>query len=64
MPKNYVELTLEIKKETDQAILVSDGSVQAWIPKSQLECDPEPSQIDGLFDICIAEWIAEDKELI
>lgn len=64
MARNYVELTLEIKKETDRAILVSDGDVTEWIPKSQLECDPEPSDVKGLFDISIAEWIAEEKGLV
>jgi len=46
-----------------KAILVSDGLQSCWIPKSQLEDDPELLE-NGLFRIIIPQWLAEDKELV
>ena len=61
--KHYLEFEIEIIRETDKAILISDGMAQEWIPKSQLEDDPE-KQANGLYFIIIPEWLAIDKGLI
>ena len=61
--KNYLEFEIEIIRETDKAILISDGTAQEWIPKSQLEDDPDRRN-NGLYLIIIPEWLAIDKGLI
>jgi hypothetical protein len=60
---NYVEITVEIKHETEKAYRVTDGENEHWIPKSQLEDDPE--HISGsTYTIIIPEWLAQSKGLI
>lgn len=61
--QNYVELELFLKCSTDKAILVSDGIASVWIPKSQLEGDPEPYDM-GMIKIIIPEWLAIEKRFI
>lgn len=63
MSKEPVELLVTIIRETPDAILVNDGTVDAWIPKSQLLEEPE-EQDGGMVEITIPGWLAEDKELI
>ena len=62
MGKEIVEITAEIIKQTDFAILIDDGEVRVWLPKNQIE------QIDRVYENCaeisIPEWLAEEKELI
>ena len=61
--KNYIEITVDIKHETERAYLISDGDNEAWIPKSQLEDDPE--HVSGeTYTIIIPEWLAQDKGLV
>lgn len=61
----YVSMKVSVIRETEKAMLVNDGSVEAWIPKSQLEYDPE-YEIDEhgaeTATISIPEWLAEAKE--
>ena len=61
--KNYIELDLQQLAETEKAIRVSDGTMAEWIPKSQLEDDPEHLD-NGLVRIVIPEWLAQDKGFI
>jgi len=61
--KNYTEFDLELVAETAAAIRVSDGTVEAWIPKSQLEDEIEHLE-NGLVRIVIPEWLGEQKGLI
>lgn len=58
--KDNYEITVEIKVETDKAILVSDGDVEAWLPKSQIV--ERIDLKDGYAELIIPEWLAEDKE--
>jgi len=37
MDKQYEDMIFEYKKQTPQAILVSDGYTSAWIPKSTIK---------------------------
>lgn len=60
---DYVEISVEIKAETEKAYKVVSGEVMAWIPKSMLEDDPEDIG-NGLHLIIIKEWLAQEKELI
>jgi len=59
--KNYIEITGQIKYETDKAILLFDGKKEVWVPKSQIE-DMEREK--NMITITIPEWLAIEKELI
>lgn len=61
-----VEIDVDIKNETEHAILASDGDITAWIPKSQLiDFDWDDDYITGKsMTITIPEWLAKDKGLI
>ena len=61
--ENFVELDLQKEAETAKAILLSDSINKAWIPKSQLEDEPENLQ-NGLVRIIIPEWLATDKGFV
>lgn len=57
--QNFVEIEGTIKVDRPQAILFSDGTVEVWLPKSQIE------EIEwGENKILIPEWLAKDKGLI
>lgn len=58
---NQTEITVEILRESERAILVSDGDAQEWLPKSQIEYEGEVGQT---ITITIPEWIAKEKNLI
>jgi len=63
---NDVEIAVEVRAETDKAILVFDGAREVWIPKSQIK---DQCEEDGLFgkkitSIFISEWLAGEKGLI
>ena len=54
----FVDVSLALLFQTDKAFLVTpDGWRKIWLPKSQVEENP-----DGTFKIPM--WIAADKELI
>lgn len=58
--ENVVELDVETLRETEQAVLFTDGDEQFWIPKSQMEEWPE----EGDSGVAIvAEWFAEKEGL-
>lgn len=63
MENNMVEVTVDIKKETPQAFLVTDGDIEAWIPKSQINRLTRVAY-NNTTVIEIPEWLAEDRELI
>ena len=62
MGMEYVEIEVEIVKETDMAYLVSDGKQEMWLPKSQID---ESGFLDeGEVEIItIPEWLAEKNNL-
>jgi hypothetical protein len=60
--KREVQLDLLISHETDAAVLVSNGIIEVWLPKSQISI--EYSRVGGLNAITMPEWLAIDKELI
>jgi len=47
----------EVKKETEKAYRLSDGSKTEWVPKSQVK-----AQGDGVWEM--PEWLAEEKGFI
>ena len=61
---NLVELSGNLKAETEKAILFYNGKVEVWVPKSQIEEQDNHSSDPELITIIIPEWLAFNKELI
>ena len=62
MKLETVEIEGFNKKETEAAVLYSDGTgINFWIPKSNMEGWPDEDE-EGTF--IMYEWIAIEKELI
>jgi hypothetical protein len=61
-----VEIAVEVLAETDRALLVFDGVIQVWIPKSQIKDQCEEQGLFGskITSIFISEWLAGEKGLI
>ena len=59
---NHVEIDCEVIAETQDALLVSDGKQEVWIPRSQISDQSEDKgKITSIF---ISEWLANKKGLI
>ena len=58
-----IEVIVDVKKETEKAFLVFDGSTEAWIPKVLIE-NIDDCVVGKSSYITIPEWIALEKELI
>lgn len=63
MSQELIELSLDLVKKSDGALLVSDGDNEAWLPKSLIEYDEEPERGRSI-DIELPEWLAIEKGLI
>jgi hypothetical protein len=50
-----------IVRQTEHALLISDGDQRVWFPKSQCEVY---ERADGNVDLFADEWILKDKGLI
>lgn len=58
-----VEIEVDIKGETEQAYLVTDGDVECWLPKSQIDYEKDLT-VGDRTDMLVPEWLAEEKGLI
>jgi hypothetical protein len=59
--KNIVEVVMTIEGETDEAYLLSDGDIQKWFPKSQLDWDTLNGSDPKVFQTTtfyMPEWLA------
>jgi hypothetical protein len=55
MPNSELfDMAAQIKAETERAYLLTDGTCEAWVPKSQVEDNG-----DGTFTL--PAWLAADK---
>ena len=61
METGAVEIYAEIKRETELAILATDGVNDFWLPKSEIKIKRR-KHTD--VEIIIPEWLAIDKEII
>jgi len=61
--KGYCYIACEIRRTTDKAVLIHDGAIEAWIPRSQIE-DPEEFETGAHVEMLMPEWLAKDKGLI
>lgn len=61
MPEKKIEPIVEIKctvaRSTDKAVLITDGTRNAWIPRSQISDESD----DSIF---IPLWLATEKGLV
>lgn len=58
-----VEISCEIRRETEKAFLVYDGKREVWVPKSQITDYGETSP-GVVYSIFLPEWLAIEKELV
>lgn len=58
MKSDLVDIAGEIQGETAAAYRFFDGTRTVWLPKSQVEWDPDDKTM------AMPEWLAKDKELI
>jgi hypothetical protein len=63
MSKELIEISFDLIAMSNSALPVSDGDVEAWIPKSLIEYNEEPSRGDSI-DIKLPEWLAIEKGFI
>lgn len=63
--KGWAYIACEIKIKTTKAVLINDGTRDAWIPTSQIE-DPDPADLDigQHVELLLPEWLAKEKGLI
>lgn len=63
--KGWIEIACEVRILTDRAVLIHDGTREAWIPRSQIE-DPDPAELEigSTVTLLIPEWLANEKGLI
>ncbi len=57
---NDVEIMVEVRMETTQAILVNDSVRDVWLPKSQVEI----VEGSGKTYVQLPEWLALERGLI
>ncbi len=54
---DIIEIAADLRRETEKAFLLYDGSKEAWVPKAQVE-----NNGDGT--ISMPEWLAMEKGFI
>lgn len=59
---SLVDLALTLVSETQEAVQVSDGKHEAWLPKMQIEYRIEPNGTDVMVTLPV--WMARNKELV
>jgi len=60
-----VEIDLELIRKSPAAYLVSDGEIEEWLPKSQVEVDSNDDLEEGqTYLFIIPEWLAFNKGFV
>ena len=55
--RELIDITAQVRGETERAYRIFDGTKTEWVPKSQVEKND-----DGTFTM--PEWLAKDKGFI
>lgn len=55
------DYTVIVKHQTDKAALIFDGSVECWVPLSQVELTPNKD--DRTYTCTMPAWLAVEKGL-
>jgi RNase P/RNase MRP subunit p29 len=58
MKSDLVDISGEVRGETEKAFRFTDGSMIVWLPKSQCEWDVNSRTMT------MPEWLAIEKELV
>ena len=58
--KNLVEICGDIKHDTEDAILLSDGVNFDWLPRSQIKI----RKLSNGYEVIMPEWLAKKKGFI
>jgi hypothetical protein len=58
---NLIDISAQLRGETDKAVRIFDGATTVWLPKSQVEVEHAG---DGRVTVTMPEWLAKDKGLI
>ncbi len=62
-----IGISVQVKVETDRALLVNDGVREAWIPKSQIDTGVDDGCYDlngKVYTVEMSEWLAKEKGFI
>lgn len=57
-PTKYTEMDLEVKYQTEKAILVTDGVKEGWLPKSTID-NVDDIEEGVCSNLLVADWILE-----
>ena len=60
MDKKLIEICGDLKHDTEDAILLSDGVSEVWLPRSQIEI----RQLSNGIEVKMPEWLAKKKGFI
>ena len=63
---DMIELSVEIKAQSEKGLQVYDGKKLFWLPKSQTVCETHEwhqLKTGDTIDISIPEWLAEKHDL-
>lgn len=58
---DLVDVSGEIRRETEKAILFYDGKAEVWLPKSLVEVERKER---GLVEVAMPAWLAMREGLI
>ena len=61
MRSDLIDIVIVIMIKRPNAILVSDGTKQAWLPRSQIEIENEDLKFST---VTLPEWLAIEKGLV
>ena len=80
MAKTLTDISCTVRQIRDKAIAVADGTMAEhtdpqtgeiteretwfWLPKSQIEVDPEEYEVGDTVTVTLPEWLATEKGLL
>jgi len=60
MSDNSIKICGDIKTDTENAILLSDGVSEDWLPRSQIKI----RKLSNGYEVIMPEWLAKKKGFI
>lgn len=61
--RDPIDVDIELIRETEKAVLVTDGDKDVWLPKSRISL-PKDREEGGTYTIQVETWLAMEKGLI
>ena len=59
---DIIDISVHLKHETEAAILVSDGTKEAWLSKRLIEYEKDKGKTT--YTVSLPEWLAVEKGLV